>query len=510
MQAVQKRAEADAEGPPQRALATLLALLRALEDAAVAHCHFKSNQHLDAALSGDTDLDLLVARRAARTAQVVLAERGFKRFDAGLATGYPAVEDWLGFDDASGRMIHLHVHYALPVGELHLKSYALPLVDALLATRVHDAETGVAISEPSHELLLLLVRYALKARGRDRLAALSGRRHFQGGALREYSWLLVRAEPAVVRAVAEREFGAEVAERVAPLLERAPDLAGLLALRRVLRRALAPHRTWTAPEAALRRTGRELVQRVTRRLRRSGVQLPRTFRRKSPIGGVVIAFVGCDGAGKSTVLAEMRRWLGWKLDVYSIYFGSGDGPASALRMPLKWVRALQKRVRPQQPPELRSRVLTPRRLSGPRAVWALVLAREKAGRLRAAERARQRGLVVVCDRYPQSQVLGFNDGPLLTPWLENPAAWRRRLAGWELGIYQSASRLAPDLALKLDISPEVAVQRKPDMALEECARRRTAVASLDWGPRCQHQVIDAEQPLEQVLLEVKRAIWAQL
>jgi hypothetical protein len=36
------------------------------------------------------------------------------------------------------------------------------------------------------------------------------------------------------------------------------------------------------------------------------------------------------------------------------------------------------------------------------------------------------------------------------------------------------------------------------------------VASFDWGPRCRHVVIDAEQPLERVLLEVKRAIWAEL
>jgi thymidylate kinase len=506
VQALPKFDGDEAPGP----LAALLALLEALERAGVPHCHFKSNQHLAAALSGDTDLDLLVARSAGRAAQAVLAGEGFKRFDAGLATGYPAVEDWLGFDAATGRMIHLHVHYALPVGELHLKSYALPLADALLETRVRDAETGVATPSPSHELLLLLVRYALKARARDRLSALSGGRHFRGGALREYQWLMARADAAQVRAIAERELGPEVAARVAPLLERAPDLAGLLALRRALRRALAPHRTWSAPEAGLRRLAREAVQRVTRRLRRSGVQLPRTFRRRDPIGGVVVAFVGCDGAGKSTVLAEMRRWLGWKLDVYSIYFGSGDGPASALRLPLKWVRGIQKRLRPPRPPEQRSRVLAPRRLSFGRAVWALVLAREKAGRLRAAERARQRGLVVVCDRFPQSQVLGFNDGPLLTPWLEHASALRRGLARYELGVYQSATRLAPGLAIKLDISPKVAVARKPDMALEECARRRAAVAALDWGPRCRHLVIDAEQPLETVLLEVKRAIWSQL
>jgi hypothetical protein len=502
------RPEAETPAP----LATLLALLRELERAGVAHCHFKSNQHLAAALAGDTDLDLLVARAGARRAQAVLAAQGFKRFDAGLATGYPAVEDWLGFDEAAGRLIHLHVHYRLPVGELHLKSYDLPFADALLATRVWDRASGVATSEPNHELLLLLLRHALKAAPRDRLLGwLSGRRHFRAGALREYQWLRPRCEPARVVALAEAEFGPAVAARVAPLLERAPGLAGLWALRRELRRALAPQRRFGGPEAALRRLAREAVQRATRSLRRRGVHAPRAFRRTNPTGGLVIAFVGCDGAGKSTVLAEMRRWLGWKLDVYPIYFGSGDGPASWMRQPLRWARMLQKKPRPSQaPPEQRSRVLAPRRPTPARAVWALVLAREKAARMAAAQRARQRGLVVACDRYPQSQVLGFNDGPLLAPWLESPRPLLARLARWELSIYRRAQRCPPDLAIKLDVSPEVAVARKPDMALVECARRRAAVASLDWGARCRHVSVDADQPLERVLAEVKRAIWAEL
>jgi hypothetical protein len=152
----------------------------------------------------------------------------------------------------------------------------------------------------------------------------------------------------------------------------------------------------------------------------------------------------------------------------------------------------------------------PRRLSAARAIWALVLAYEKSRRLREAERARQRGIGVRCDRCPQTNVRGFNDGPLLTPWLESPQTWRRRLAGWELGIYEGARRLAPDLVIKLDLSPEVAISRKPDMAAEECARRRSAVASLEWGERCHMLTIDAEQPLERVIAEAKAAIWAEL
>ena len=495
------------EAEPLSALRTVLA---ALERAGVVHCHFKSNQHLRAALAGDTDLDLLVARSGARAAQALLAAHGMKRFDPGLATGYPAVEDWIGFDAPTGRLIHLHVHYRLPVGELHLKSYRLPFADALLATRVRDAETGVFTSEPHHELLLLLLRQALKAGFRDRLRAFSRRPAFAGGARREYDWLRERTEPARVLALAEREFGPDVAAGVAPLLAGEPDLGALLRLRRAVARALAPYRTWGALEAALRRGGREAVQRATRWLRRRRIQAPRSFRRASPTGGCVIAFVGCDGSGKSTLLAETTRWLGWKLDVLPIYFGSGDGPVSLWRRPLVLARVLQMRLRRPPAPGERPRPTALRRPSPARAVWALVLAREKAARLRTAERARQRGLVVLCDRYPQSSVRGFNDGPLLAPWLESPRSLLRRLARYELAVYERARALAPDLVIKLDVSPAVAVARKPDMAPEECARRRAAVAALEWGARGRVATIDAEQPLERVIAEVKRAIWAEL
>jgi thymidylate kinase len=310
-------------------------------------------------------------------------------------------------------------------------------------------------------------------------------------------------------ALAERELGREVARRVEPLLSGEPDLIALLRLRRALARVLAPYRTWGGLESALRRSAREAVQRLVRRLRRRGIEAPRAFRRTNPTGGCVIAFVGCDGAGKSTVLAEMTRWLGWKLDVLPVYFGSGDGPVSLGRWPLVLARMFQRRLSTERPTPSLARVL-PRRPSAARAVWAFVLAREKAARLRTVERARQRGLVVLCDRYPQSTVRGFNDGPLLTPWLESPRALLRRLARYELGVYQSASALAPELVIKLDVSPKVAVQRKPEMLPEECARRRAAVAALEWGERCRIATIDAEQPLERVLAELKRTIWAEL
>ncbi len=145
-----------------------------------------------------------------------------------------------------------------------------------------------------------------------------------------------------------------------------------------------------------------------------------------------------------------------------------------------------------------------------RAVWALVLAFEKRSKIRSSVKARNRGMIVVCDRYPQIQSMGFNDGPLLSEWLESPSGLRRRLARWEFETYQQLTLTAPDLVVKMDVTPEVAYRRKTDTPAGEVERRRIAVQKVDYGPRSEVLEVDATRPLAEVLLEVKKAIWAQL
>src|SRR5439155_17069655 len=58
-------------------------------------------------------------------------------------------------------------------------------------------------------------------------------------------------------------------------------------------------------------------------------------KRTLPHGGLIVAFLGVDGSGKSTATKEITRWLSRKVDVVSIYFGSGDGPASLPRRCLR-------------------------------------------------------------------------------------------------------------------------------------------------------------------------------
>jgi hypothetical protein len=139
----------------------------------------------------------------------------------------------------------------------------------------------------------------------------------------------------------------------------------------------------------------------------------------------VIAIVGVDGSGKTTVAAAIRAWLGSEVDVVPIYFGTGEGRPSALLRPFKTMVPLVRRIirhKPKgashgnvsdRPPSLLYGLLM--------TVWATVVACEKRNKLLAARRGAQRGLMVVTDRYPQNEIAAFNDGPLLTRLTGVPA-----------------------------------------------------------------------------------------
>src|SRR6185369_2364809 len=60
-----------------------------LDEAGIRYCHFKSNQHLEAAHQATTDMDVLVDRRAGPKLTEILGGLGCKRFSAPPSGDYP-------------------------------------------------------------------------------------------------------------------------------------------------------------------------------------------------------------------------------------------------------------------------------------------------------------------------------------------------------------------------------------------------------------------------------------
>jgi hypothetical protein len=196
--------------------------------------------------------------------------------------------------------------------------------------------------------------------------------------------------------------------------------------------------------------------------------------------------------------------------VVTTYGGNGKGSAGWPRGAMQALGALRRRVLGKPSPRdaaHASEQPVPASISPARAVWVLALARERRARALEARRARGRGMIVVSDRHPQSQFPGWNDGPRLATWLEHPSAWRRAAARREREAFRLAELCPPDLVIKLHIPAELAARRKPETPF---AQVRTGVELLRRlaYPATTHVVdIDATQPLAQVLLQTKRAVW---
>ena len=84
-------------------------------------------------VSGENDLDLLVHRDDARRFLAVLSRLGFNRALAPGGREHPGVAHFYGLDRDSGRLVHVHAHFQLVLGDDTTKNYRLPLEAAYLA-----------------------------------------------------------------------------------------------------------------------------------------------------------------------------------------------------------------------------------------------------------------------------------------------------------------------------------------------------------------------------------------
>ncbi len=203
-----------------------------------------------------------------------------------------------------------------------------------------------------------------------------------------------------------------------------------------------------------------------------------------------------------------------------MYLGSGDGKASILRQPLIWIARKAKttpsaklsnkdeaRIKDNPKPTKKKSLIS--RLH--KLLWAITLTYEKQNKLKQAYLAKERGMIVICDRYPQSQILGFNDGPLLTNSENKTSKILQTFQRWEFESYQHmAETMPPDIVIKLNITPEVAKVRKVETPDEMVHKKVAAVQSLKFPHQTTVITVDAEQPLDRVITTAKKAVWESL
>ncbi len=487
-------------------LSTISSFLRALDEHHINYCHWKSNEHLTPALEGDTDLDMLFDASQKPELESVFSCCGLKRFRATPLMQYNEIEDYIGFDPDTSKIWHVHTHYNMTLGEKHLKGYTIDAwANTILQNRILVNDL-IWTADPADELVLLLSRIALKLRWRDIGHSLGKDDRV------ELAWLKEQVDLLAFENAISHLLGKSQSIALDLYKKELVKKDQFFKFQSALRRELRSYTKYNRVTSWIVRTIRELFWLVGGVKRRLGLNNYQPSRRISLTGGHVIAVLGSDGAGKSTTISYMKKEFGKKIDVVTIYFGSGDGSSSLIRRLMKPIarrvggkgvgHAVEKEYAENTHISFKSRMY-----SAAKIVWAVSLAREKKRKHKNMIKARSNGLLVITDRYPQSIMPGANDGPLLNRY-RNGSGLFKRIAEWEQRVYESFSSPQPNLAVKLMVPTEIAVSRKPEMTVEEIEKKKRIVLDMDIFDKT--VIINTSEPINVTRSKVMTSVWELL
>jgi thymidylate kinase len=207
--------------------------------------------------------------------------------------------------------------------------------------------------------------------------------------------------------------------------------------------------------------------------------------------------LGGDGAGKSTCVAELSRWLGMQLDVMTAHLGRP--PRSLLTLAvgglLKVRRWFGRGGRGVSAFDLLRHVCT---------------ARDRYHLFAKARRFEAAGGIALCERYPLPQnrlLVGPEIPSLLARDSARDTSLARRLRRVEQWYYDRITR--PDVIVVLMVEPEIAVRRKTDEPADYVRRRSRIIWETDWT-EAGARLVDAGRSLPEVLTDLRALIWSEV
>lgn len=491
-------------------------LVETLNRKGIRYCHWKSNYSLEQALSGETDLDLLVDRQSIAQTTTILSELGFKPATVIGGPSTPTIYHYYGFDPNITQLVHVHLFGNVLTGESFVKSHLFPFETMLLENTSNLGQIRVA-SKPA-ELILFTLRMFIKYGSLLDLIYIYRKNEDIKAELR---WLMSGSDMSDVFCLLEKYcpiIDRDLFIKCIDTLNSNSSLSDRIILAQLVRRRLSVYQKYTPWKRFLVYV-HLLWDQLKRRL--SGNKRNKML----SSGGAIIAIVGPEATGKSTLVKESERWLGNTFAVRVVH--AGKPPSTWLTAPLNIFLPFIRRVFPR----LRTNRLeghipsahpgqSPTRKKGLASLLyafrSMLLAWDRRHLLVRVRRAAANGEIVICDRYPSEEV-GAMDSPRLQEYLTG--------SGPKISIYNWLADLEgrlykqippPDIALRLNVSIEIAKKRnreriksgKETDAYVESRHRQ----SRDWHRSGTKHIYDinTEQPLPETIRCVKEALWESM
>jgi thymidylate kinase len=484
-------------------------LLARFDQEGVLYCHWKSKP-----LEGELDVDFLVSNDSLNRATGVLMQLEFKAATPRWGNNYPGVFHYYGYDASQDKTVHLHMFTRVISGESLVKSHLFPFAEMLLKDTRSIGRLVVTSKEAEFVLFILktFIRYG---------SVLDFQREIRRDEIN-------REELRNLKASSDTTKVLDYLSDYCPVLDGKVFLECINAieagdwyprkwvLAQKIRWQLRIYRLHTDIGRWIDYAGFLRAACLKKLKNQKGNKIFLN-------GGAVIAIVGADATGKSTLIKATSGWLRKNFVVYTIH--AGKPPSAWLTFPINLILRLNRSIksnlrivynlgneRSKKSTSIHAEMKDQDSLIY--AIRAVCLAWDRRTLLLKARRAAANGEMIVCDRYP-SFAAGMMDSPRLVEDNTKKSFTKslyNRLARLEEKIYRQIA--PPDIVLRLKVSLETAMKRNAAREIidDEIYLQNRHQQAVDWYIPGTRRIADinTDRTLEDTIAEVKHVIWSSL
>ena len=463
------------------------------------YCHFKSNNEIEKDLNGSSDLDIIIDVVQNKEVENILMKLNFFKAILVSSKKIDLVRDYFYLDTESKTIFHLHAHFRISFDN----SFYFPFEKEILNQRVFNKEYNIYVSSIEYDFLLRLIKISIK---------LKGEQYLDKEKIYFVNKLLKNINKDKLKEIINKSFNKDTVAIIENIISSGlnKNYSELFKLKVALNKQF---NTNTNLRLRIYSVFKKSINISLSLNRKFGIIKTLRNHRTFQDEGLIIAIMGSDGSGKSTQVKNIKNILSKKIDVRYVYMGSGNGTASWHRNILIWLQKIFFKKKknndfikePQVSTDIKKVDFTKKDIL--KIIYALSLAIEKRTKLKLIQKYKNKGMIVVTDRYPQTSIYGYNDGPLIADYLTSNNKLLSFLSQIEFNSYEYAKFVYPDIVIKLLGNPEIIHSRRADeMSLEQIIKKQNGIKSIDFTDKTKVVDIDATLSIDEVTIQIMAQI----
>lgn len=473
--------------------------LKKLNSCNINYVHWKSNTNIKLALTGVDDLDILVDPKDQFNLEEIFKELNFIRAYSEKDKWQDGITHFIGLDSGSNKLVHVHLHYKLSLGYDYDKGFKLPIVEKYLVGKTLYNNT-VFLPTYENEYCVLVIRLILKNALTPFLLMLPNKQLrflkdakkkgvVKDGGYREFIDLKSKINSKKLETCLENNFSfisRETFKYLEDVLDANLSVIDFFKAGKKLKNEIKGFRNYGELTSIRKAFFRLYFNRFYSLLRKFKLY-DKILGKKPQYGGRIVAFIGGDGAGKSTTIGNINKLLKSQLSTKVIHLGR---PPTGFKGYV--FKILGKIVGILGFKDLALAFNYLRVAVGRKSVFL------KACKLR------DKGVVVLQDRMPIKGITAM-DCPRIKS-IKNGKY--KRFMKFEEKCYSFINCVDQIFVLKLN--PQIAIKRRPEDDKEELLIRSGQVWKKNWSNSYTKEIDTEKNNVSEVLKIASETLWDNL